>query len=81
MTMSDQEQITRGQQSFSSEPSGLAQDATPSSRDVIDDVLGDFFGGESVPVETIGGETQQRPELRGISSEEFVRRFRQETGE
>lgn len=79
--MSDQEQLTRGQQGLSSEPSGLAHEPASPSRDVIDDVLGDFFGGENVPIETIGGETQQRPELRTVTSEEFVRRFRQETGE
>ncbi|MFQ3535211.1 MAG: hypothetical protein SNJ58_04980 [Aggregatilineales bacterium] len=79
--MSDQEQLTRGQQGLSSEPSSLTQESAPATQDVIDDVLGDFFGSESVPVETIGGETEQRPELRTTTSEEFVRRFRQETGE
>ncbi len=79
--MSNQEQLTRGQQGLNSEPSSLTQESVPAAQDVIDDVLGDFFGGESVPVETIGGETEQRPELRTTTSEEFVRRFRQETGE
>lgn len=79
--MSDQDQITRGQQGVSSEAGGLAQESASPARDVIDDVLGDFFGGEDVPVETIGGQSEQRPELRTTNSEEFVRRFRQETGE
>lgn len=79
--MSDQEHLTRAQQSASQEPSSLAQDSATPARDVIDDVLGDFFGGGDLPVETIGGESQQRPELRTTTSEEFVRRFRQETGE
>ncbi|MCS6872089.1 MAG: hypothetical protein RML95_09145 [Anaerolineae bacterium] len=79
--MSNQEQLTRGQQSLSSEPSSLAQNSGMPARDIIDDVLGDFFGSEDLPVETIGGEAQQRPELRTMRSEEFVRRFRQETGQ
>ncbi|PJF36750.1 MAG: hypothetical protein CUN49_03845 [Candidatus Thermofonsia Clade 1 bacterium] len=80
--MSDQEQLTHSQQNLSSEAGDLAQSSAPPSQDVIDNVLSDFFGsGNELPVETIGGESQQRPELRTITSEEFVRRFRQETGQ
>ncbi|PJF43076.1 MAG: hypothetical protein CUN50_01430 [Candidatus Thermofonsia Clade 1 bacterium] len=80
--MSDQEQLTHSQQNLSSASGDLAQSSAPPSQDVIDNVLSDFFGsGNELPVETIGGESQQRPELRTITSEEFVRRFRQETGQ
>jgi hypothetical protein len=78
--MSDQNQIFGGQGMVNA--GGINADLGSTPTDIVDDVLSDFFGpSQSVPVETIGGATEQRPELRTVSSEEFVRRFRQETGE
>ncbi len=78
--MSDQNQIFGGQGTANA--GGINADLGSTPNDVVDDVLSDFFGpSQNVPIETIGGATEQRPELRTVSSEEFVRRFRQETGE
>ncbi|GAB4544946.1 MAG: hypothetical protein OHK0023_02490 [Anaerolineae bacterium] len=83
--MSDQNQIFRAGQSVdAAASSGINADGAnlQAAQSAVDDVLSDFFGGaDNVPVESVGGATEQRPEIRNISSEEFVRRFRQETGE
>ena len=77
--MSDMERRTR--------PTDVQQDSAPQAapdadRDVVDDVLADFLGAPTAASGAeVTGSAAERPALRTVSAEEFVKRFRQETGQ
>jgi hypothetical protein len=84
--MSDQQQMRKpttdqaqqsGQNTAPTANSG--PDFLANAQAAIDDVLSGFAPA-AASAATIGA-TEQRPEVRSMSAEEFVRRFRQETGE
>lgn len=54
--------------------------AAEATIDAIDAILADFVSAEE-PTERIGGKTTPRPQLRARSSEEFIKAFRQQTGQ
>lgn len=77
--MTDQERMNRPQSM--SQDQEAAPTAAESPRDVVDDVLAAFLAPTAAAASEVTGAATERPALRTVSAEEFVKRFRQETGE